>query len=133
MKKKFCNFFPVIVICLHANFFVNFLRFKLSELFFHFGPQNNSSSTWNHPSLRTQSSVTDSAFYSLLGHNQQHAGHRQGQQSSQHYGSLGYSNFYGSPTGITHGHQQQSLSDLNSGGSEDLSAQQLHQFWQQSY
>ncbi|KAF3444984.1 hypothetical protein FNV43_RR14677 [Rhamnella rubrinervis] len=96
--------------------------------------QNNSSSTWNHPSLRTQLPVTDSAYYSLLGHNQQqHAGHRQGQQSSQHYGSLGYSNYYGSQTGITHGHQQQSLSDFTVGGTEDLSAQQLPRFWQQSY
>ena len=89
---------------------------------------------WNHPRLRTQLPVTDRAHYSLLGHNQQqHAGHRQGQQSSQHYGSLGYPNFHGSQTGITHGHQQQSLSDLTSGGTEDLSPQQLHKFWQQSY
>ncbi|XP_015880155.3 uncharacterized protein LOC107416203 isoform X1 [Ziziphus jujuba] len=94
--------------------------------------QNISSSTWN-AGLRTQMPVSESAYYSLLGQNQQHAGHQQVHQSGLHYGSLGYSDLYHSQTGITHGRQQQSLSDLTLGHSEDLSAQQLHQFWQQTY
>ncbi|KAK9284994.1 hypothetical protein L1049_024176 [Liquidambar formosana] len=102
----------------------------------HFIPhqQNESSATSGYgPSSRTLPNISAGAYYALQGQNQQHAGYRQGQQSSQHYGGLGYSNYVHSQTGITQEHQQQSPSDANFSGIQGPSSKQSHQLWQHSY
>ncbi|KAF2282814.1 hypothetical protein GH714_043105 [Hevea brasiliensis] len=56
--------------------------------------QNENSAMWVHgPGSRTMSAVPASTYYSFQGQNQQPGGFRQGQQLSQHFGTLGYPNF----------------------------------------
>ncbi|KAM5580044.1 hypothetical protein ABKV19_009669 [Rosa sericea] len=91
-----------------------------------------------HQSSRTLSSVQDGAYNNLLGQNQQYAGYRQEQAGQvpsqlQHYGSMGYPDFYNSQMGITQERQRQSLNESSFGGIPDLSPQQLHQIWQRTY
>ncbi|XP_062009032.1 uncharacterized protein LOC133725695 isoform X2 [Rosa rugosa] len=91
-----------------------------------------------HQSSRTLSSVQDSAYNNLLGQNQQYAGYQQEQSGQvpsqlQHYGSMGYPDFYNSQMGITQERQRQSLNESSFGGIPDLSPQQLHQIWQRTY
>ncbi|KAB2610870.1 hypothetical protein D8674_018902 [Pyrus ussuriensis x Pyrus communis] len=89
-----------------------------------------------YQSSRTLPSVPDSAFNNLLGHNQQHAGYRQGRAGQlptklQNY--RGHPDFYFSQKDVTQEHQRQRLDDLGLGGFQDLSPQQLHQIWQRTY
>ncbi|KAK1556480.1 hypothetical protein Q3G72_005643 [Acer saccharum] len=74
--------------------------------------QNDNSAMWVHgPGSRTISAVPASTYYSFQGQNQQPSGFRQGQQPSQHFGALGYPNFYHSQTGMSLEHQQQNPRD----------------------
>nr|XP_011467574.1 PREDICTED: uncharacterized protein LOC101307606 isoform X2 [Fragaria vesca subsp. vesca] len=92
-----------------------------------------------HQSPRTLSSVQDSAYNNLLGQNQQYAGYRQEQAGQvpsqlQHYGSMGYPDYYNSQMGITQERQRQSLNESPfAPGIPDLSPQQLQQIWQRTY
>ncbi|KAF8413613.1 hypothetical protein HHK36_001605 [Tetracentron sinense] len=102
----------------------------------HFIPlqQNENSAVWVHgPGSRTMSAVPASTYYSLQGQNQQHGGFRQVQQPSQHYGALGYPNFYHSQTGVSQEHQQQNANDGTLGGSQGPPSKQSNQMWQHSY
>ncbi|MBA0599081.1 hypothetical protein Gorai_005318, partial [Gossypium raimondii] len=94
--------------------------------------QNENSGMWIHgPGSRTMSAVPASTYYSFQGQNQQAGGFRQGQQPpSQHFGSLGYPNFYHSQMGVSLDPQQQnprdgslrSYSEFESGQSKGLLA-----------
>ncbi|OVA00988.1 Protein of unknown function DUF1296 [Macleaya cordata] len=104
----------------------------------HFLPlqQNDNSAVWVHgPGSRTVSAVPASTYYSFQGQGQQHSGFRQGQQQpSQHYGNLGYPNFYPSQTGVSQEHQQQQTqNDGTLSGSQGPPSKQSHQIWQHSY
>ncbi|KAF8408966.1 hypothetical protein HHK36_005036 [Tetracentron sinense] len=96
--------------------------------------QNESSALWLHgPSSRTMSAVPAGTYYSFQGQNQQHGGLRQAQQPSQHYGALGYPNFYHSQAAVSQEHQQQNPSEGTLSGSQGPPSKQSHQIWQQSY
>ncbi|KAF7803206.1 GBF-interacting protein 1-like isoform X1 [Senna tora] len=99
--------------------------------------QNENSAMWVHgPGSRTMSAVPASTYYSFQGQNQQSSGFRQGQQPSQHFGALGYPNFYHSQTGISLEQQQQNLREASlSGGSQGQqpSKQSQQQLWQNGY
>lgn len=75
----------------------------------------------------------------MLGQNQQYAGYRQEQAGQvpsqlQHYGSMGYPDYYNSQMGITQERQRQSLNESPfAPGIPDLSPQQLQQIWQRTY
>ncbi|GLT50605.1 hypothetical protein SLA2020_240810 [Shorea laevis] len=93
--------------------------------------QNENSAMWVHgPGSRTMSAVPGSTYYSFQGQNQQPAGFRQGQQPSQHFGGLGYPNFYHSQTGISLDHQQQNPRDVSLSGSQVQPSKQPQQLWQ---
>ncbi|XP_061354215.1 uncharacterized protein LOC133298854 [Gastrolobium bilobum] len=98
--------------------------------------QNENSPMWVHgPGSRTMSAVPPSTYYSLQGQNQQPGGFRQRQQQqpSQHFGPLGYPNFYQSQTGIPMEHQQQNSREASLGGSQSQQSKQSQQIWQNSY
>ncbi|XP_031284503.1 GBF-interacting protein 1-like [Pistacia vera] len=96
--------------------------------------QNDNSGMWVHgPGSRTMSAVPPSTYYSFQGQNQQPAGFRQGQQPSQHFGALGYPNFYHSQTGMSLEHQQQNPRDASLGGSQAQPSKQTQQLWQNNY
>ncbi|KAH1250900.1 GBF-interacting protein 1 [Glycine max] len=97
--------------------------------------QNENSPMWVHgPSSRTMSAVPPSTYYSFQGQNQQPGGFRQSQQpSQQHFGSLGYPNFYHSQTGISLEHQQQNPREASLAGSQSQPPKQSQQIWQNSY
>ncbi|TKY60111.1 serine-rich protein [Spatholobus suberectus] len=96
--------------------------------------QNENSPMWVHgPSSRTMSAVPPSTYYSFQGQNQQPGGFRQSQQPSQHFGSLGYPNFYHSQTGISLEHQQQNPREASLTGSQSQPPKQSQQIWQNSY
>ncbi|KAJ9135915.1 hypothetical protein P3X46_033038 [Hevea brasiliensis] len=96
--------------------------------------QNENSAMWVHgPGSRTMSAVPASTYYSFQGQNQQPGGFRQGQQLSQHFGTLGYPNYYHSQTGISLEHQQQNSRDASLGGSQGQPSKQTQQLWQNSY
>ncbi|XP_010275810.1 PREDICTED: GBF-interacting protein 1-like isoform X2 [Nelumbo nucifera] len=96
--------------------------------------QNENSGMWVHGlGSRTMSALPGSTYYSFQGQSQQHGGFRQGQQPSQHYGALGYPNFYQSQTGVSQEHPQQNPNDGTLGGSQGASAKQSHQIWQHNY
>ncbi|KAL5839173.1 hypothetical protein ACOSQ4_011781 [Xanthoceras sorbifolium] len=96
--------------------------------------QNDNSAMWVHgPGSRTISAVPASTYYSFQGQNQQPAGYRQGQQPSQHFGALGYPNFYHSQTGMSLEHQQQNPRDGSLGGSQAQPSKQSQQLWQNGY
>ncbi|KAI5571063.1 hypothetical protein BDE02_11G068800 [Populus trichocarpa] len=97
--------------------------------------QNENSAMWLHgPGSRTMSAVPASTYYSFQGQNQQPGGFRQGQQPSQHFGALGYPNYYHSQTGMSLEHQQQQNSrDGSLGGSQGQPSKQAQQLWQNSY
>ncbi|XP_011045309.1 PREDICTED: uncharacterized protein LOC105140253 isoform X2 [Populus euphratica] len=97
--------------------------------------QNENSAMWLHgPGSRTMSAVPGSTYYSFQGQNQQPGGFRQGQQPSQHFGALGYPNYYHSQTGMSLEHQQQQNSrDGSLGGSQGQPSKQAQQLWQNSY
>ncbi|KAH9797621.1 RNA polymerase II degradation factor-like protein (DUF1296) [Citrus sinensis] len=96
--------------------------------------QNDNSAMWVHgPGSRTMSAVPASTYYSFQGQNQQPGGFRQGQQPSQHFGALGYPNFYHSQTGMSLEHQQQNPRDATLGGSQAQPSKQTQQLWQNSY
>ncbi|KDP21205.1 hypothetical protein JCGZ_21676 [Jatropha curcas] len=96
--------------------------------------QNDNSAMWVHgPGSRTMSAVPASTYYSFQGQNQQPGGFRQGQQLSQHFGALGYPNYYHSQTGISLEHQQQNSRDASLGGSQGQPSKQTQQLWQNSY
>ncbi|RDX66035.1 GBF-interacting protein 1 [Mucuna pruriens] len=96
--------------------------------------QNENSPMWVHgPSSRTMSAVPPSTYYSFQGQNQQPGGFRQSQQPSQHFGSLGYPNFYHSQTGISLEHQQQNPREASLAGSQNQPPKQSQQIWQNSY
>lgn len=96
--------------------------------------QNDNSAMWVHgPGSRTMSAVPASTYYSFQGQNQQPGGFRQGQQLSQHFGALGYPNYYHSQTGISLEHQQQNSRDATLGGSQGQPSKQSQQLWQNSY
>ncbi|XVF40215.1 hypothetical protein PTKIN_Ptkin01aG0093700 [Pterospermum kingtungense] len=95
--------------------------------------QNENSAMWIHgPGSRTMSAVPASTYYSFQGQNQQAGGFRQGQQPSQHFGALGYPNFYHSQTGVSLDHQQQNR-DVSLSGSQGQPAKQTQQLWQNNY
>ncbi|XP_021598530.1 uncharacterized protein LOC110604598 isoform X3 [Manihot esculenta] len=96
--------------------------------------QNETSGMWVHgPGSRTMSAVPASTYYSFQGQNQQPGGFRQGQQLSQHFGTLGYPNYYHSQTGISLEHQQQNSRDSSLSGSQGQPSKQTQQLWQNSY
>ncbi|CAJ1938408.1 unnamed protein product [Sphenostylis stenocarpa] len=97
--------------------------------------QNENSPMWVHgPSSRTMSAVPPSTYYSFQGQNQQTGGFRQSQQQpSQHFGSLGYPNFYHSQSGISLEHQQQNPREASLAGSQSQPPKQTQQIWQNSY
>ncbi|KAG4999997.1 hypothetical protein GLYMA_08G122700v4 [Glycine max] len=97
--------------------------------------QNENSPMWVHgPSSRTMSAVPANTYYSFQGQNQQPGGFRQNQQpSQQHFGSLGYPNFYHSQTGISLEHQQQNPREASLAGSQTQPPKQSPQIWQNSY
>ncbi|KAJ6979387.1 hypothetical protein NC653_027518 [Populus alba x Populus x berolinensis] len=99
--------------------------------------QNENSAMWMHgPGSRTMSAVPASTYYSFQGQNQQPGGFRQGQQPSQHFGALGYPNYYHSQTGMSLEHQQQQQQnsrDGSLGGSQGQPSKQAQQLWQNSY
>ncbi|KAK7359147.1 hypothetical protein VNO77_01094 [Canavalia gladiata] len=98
--------------------------------------QNENSPMWVHgPSSRTMSAVPPSTYYSFQGQNQQPGGFRQSQQPSQHFGPLGYPNFYHSQTGISleHQQQQQNPREASLAGSQGQPPKQSPQLWQNSY
>ncbi|GAB2299104.1 hypothetical protein Dimus_033176 [Dionaea muscipula] len=95
--------------------------------------QNESSPLWvQGPGSRTMSAVPASTYYSFQGQSQQPAGFR---QSQQHYGNLGYQNFYNGLS-LEHQHQQQQQQQLSrDGGSQSQGGQakQSQQIWQNNY
>ncbi|KAJ4975556.1 hypothetical protein NE237_000662 [Protea cynaroides] len=94
--------------------------------------QNENSAIWIHgPGSRTVSALPANTYYSLQGQSQQHAGFRQGQQPSQHYGA--YPNFYHSQQGVSQEHPQNNPSDGTLSGSQGAASKQSHQIWQHSY
>uniref|UniRef100_A0A2P2M5S4 GBF-interacting protein 1 N-terminal domain-containing protein n=1 Tax=Rhizophora mucronata TaxID=61149 RepID=A0A2P2M5S4_RHIMU len=97
--------------------------------------QNENSAMWVHgPGSRTMSAVPSSTYYSYQGQNQQPGGFRQGQQPSpQHFGALGYPNYYHSQSGISLEQQQQNSRDGTLGGSQVHPSKQTQQLWQNSY
>ncbi|KAI4295385.1 hypothetical protein L6164_035435 [Bauhinia variegata] len=99
--------------------------------------QNENSPMWVHgPGSRTMSAVPASNYYSFQGQNQQPGGFRQGQQPSQHFGTLGgYPNYYHSQTGISLEHQQQNPREAASmvGSQGGQQSKQSQQIWQNSY
>ncbi|KAK8608102.1 hypothetical protein V6N13_023536 [Hibiscus sabdariffa] len=97
--------------------------------------QNENSAMWIHgPGSRTMSAVPASTYYSFQGQNQQAGGYRQGQQPSQHFGSLGYPNFYHSQTGVSLDHQQQNPRDGSLSASQGQPpSKQTQQLWQNNY
>ncbi|KAK6284039.1 hypothetical protein POUND7_002991 [Theobroma cacao] len=96
--------------------------------------QNENSAMWIHgPGSRTMSAVPASTYYSFQGQNQQAGGFRQGQQPSQHFGALGYPNFYHSQTGVSMDHQQQNPRDGSLSGTQGQPSKQTQQLWQNSY
>ncbi|XP_057415470.1 uncharacterized protein LOC130710283 isoform X2 [Lotus japonicus] len=101
--------------------------------------QNENSPMWVHgPGSRTMSAVPPSTYYSFQGQNQQPAGFRQNQQPSQqqHFGQLGYPNFYHSQTGMSLEHQQQQQQQNareSLAGSQSQQPKQSQQIWQNSY
>ncbi|XP_022723967.1 uncharacterized protein LOC111280770 isoform X3 [Durio zibethinus] len=96
--------------------------------------QNENSAMWIHgPGSRTMSAVPASTYYSFQGHNQQAGGFRQGQQPSQHFGALGYPNFYHSQTGVSLEHQQQNPMDGSLSGSQGQPSKLTQQLWQNNY
>ncbi|GAB4827277.1 hypothetical protein Ancab_034166 [Ancistrocladus abbreviatus] len=95
--------------------------------------QNESLPLWvQGPGSRTMSAVPASTYYSFQGQSQQPAGFRQTQQPSQHYGNLGYPNFYHSQSGPSVEHQQQISRDGTLSSSHGQ-PKQSQQFWQNSY
>ncbi|KAF5738300.1 hypothetical protein HS088_TW13G01196 [Tripterygium wilfordii] len=91
--------------------------------------QNDNSGMWVHgPGSRTMSAVPGSTYYSFQGQNQQPGGFRQSQQPSQHFGGLGYPNFYHSQTGISLEHQQNTR-DGALCGSQGQQPRQTQQLW----
>ncbi|KAK7331229.1 hypothetical protein VNO77_25448 [Canavalia gladiata] len=97
--------------------------------------QNENSPMWvQGPGSRTMSGVPPGNYYSLQGQNQQPSGFRQRQQQpSQHFGPLGYPNFYQSQTGISLEHQQQNPREASLGGSQSQPSKQSQQLWQNNY
>ncbi|XP_014509258.1 uncharacterized protein LOC106768552 [Vigna radiata var. radiata] len=98
--------------------------------------QNENSGMWVHgPSSRTMSAVPPSTYYSFQqGQNQQGGGFRQSQQqASQHFGSLGYPNFYHSQSGVSLEHSQQNPREATLAGSQSQPPKQTQQIWQNSY
>ncbi|XVE88324.1 hypothetical protein DITRI_Ditri19aG0060700 [Diplodiscus trichospermus] len=96
--------------------------------------QNENSAMWIHgPGSRTMSAVPSSTYYSFQGQNQQAGGFRQAQQPSQHFGGLGYPNFYHSQTGVSLDHQQQNPRDGSLSGSQGQPSKQAQQLWQNNY
>ena len=88
---------------------------------------------WLHgPGSRTVSALP-STYYGFQGQNQQPSGYRQGQQPSQHFGNVGYPNFYHSQTGLSMEHQQQNPRDASLGASQGQPPKQSQQLWQNSY
>jgi len=88
---------------------------------------------------RTMSAVPPSNYYSMQGQNQQQPGgfrqrqQQQQQQPSQHFGSLGYPNFYQSQSGISLEHQPQNPREASLGGPQSQPSKQSQQLWQNSY
>ncbi|XP_020220614.1 uncharacterized protein LOC109803447 isoform X2 [Cajanus cajan] len=102
--------------------------------------QNENSPMWvQGPGSRTMSAVPPSTYYSLQGQNQQQPGGfrqrqpQQQQQPSQHFGPLGYPNFYQSQTGMSLEHQPQNPREANLGGPQSQQPKQSQQIWQNSY
>ncbi|KAE8720031.1 hypothetical protein F3Y22_tig00109923pilonHSYRG00141 [Hibiscus syriacus] len=98
--------------------------------------QNENSAMWIHgPGSRTMSAVPASTYYGFQGQNQQAGGFRQGQQPpSQHFGSLGYPNFYHSQTGVSLDQQQQNPRDGSLSGSQGQPpSKQTQQLWPNNY
>ncbi|GAB4827278.1 hypothetical protein Ancab_034167 [Ancistrocladus abbreviatus] len=95
--------------------------------------QNESLPLWvQGPGSRTMSAVPGSTYYSFQGQSQQSAGFRQTHQPSQHYGNLGYPNFYHSQSGLSVEHQQQISRDSTLGSSQGQ-PKLSQQLWQNSY
>ncbi|KAG4381323.1 hypothetical protein GLYMA_15G126000v4 [Glycine max] len=101
--------------------------------------QNENSPMWvQGPGSRTMSAVPPSNYYNLQGQNQQQPGgfrqrQQQQQQPSQHFGPLGYPNFYQSQTGISLEHQPQNPREASLGGPQSQPSKQSQQIWQNSY
>ncbi|XP_030515966.2 uncharacterized protein LOC115729515 [Rhodamnia argentea] len=97
--------------------------------------QNENSAMWlQGPGARTMGTVPANTYYNFQGQTQQPTGLRQGQgqQPSQHFGSLNYPNFYQS-AGMSLEHQQQIVRDGSLGGSQSQQAKQSAQIWQNTY
>ncbi|CAL0325034.1 unnamed protein product [Lupinus luteus] len=104
--------------------------------------QNENPPMWIHGAgSRTMSAPSPSAYYSIQGQNQQPGGFRQSQQQqqqSQHFGPLGYANFYHSQAGLSLEHQQllqqqQNPREASLAGSQSQQSKQTQQLWQNSY
>ncbi|KAG4387706.1 hypothetical protein GLYMA_09G019700v4 [Glycine max] len=106
--------------------------------------QNENSPMWvQGPGSRTMSAVPPSNYYNLQGQNQQQPGgfrqrHQQQQQQQQqpplqHFGPLGYPNFYQSQTGISLEQQPQNPREASLGGPQSQPSKQSQQIWQNSY
>ncbi|XP_017436577.1 uncharacterized protein LOC108343052 isoform X2 [Vigna angularis] len=102
--------------------------------------QNDNSPMWvQGAGPRTMSAVPPSNYYSMQGQNQQQPGgfrqrqQQQQQQPSQHFGSLGYPNFYQSQSGISLEHQPQNPREASLGGPQSQPSKQSQQLWQNSY
>ncbi|KZV15865.1 hypothetical protein F511_29325 [Dorcoceras hygrometricum] len=91
--------------------------------------QNGNSPIWLHGgNSRTMSTVPPNTYYSYQGQNQQLGGFKQGQQSSQNYGTVGHPNLYNSQTSMTLDHKNNSRDSAGSQGQLNQS-----QIWQSSY
>ncbi|OIW19277.1 hypothetical protein TanjilG_20402 [Lupinus angustifolius] len=89
---------------------------------------------------RTMSAAPPNAYYSIQGQNLQAGGFRQSQQQqqqpSQHFGPLGYPNFYQSQAGISLEHQQQQQQnprEASLAGPQGQQSKQTQQLWHNSY
>ncbi|XP_073149851.1 uncharacterized protein [Henckelia pumila] len=91
--------------------------------------QSENSPIWLHGgNSRTMSTLPANTYYNYQGQNQQLGGFRQGQQSSQNYGTVGHPTFYNSQTGMTLDHKNSSRDSTGSQGQLKQS-----QIWQSSY
>ncbi|KAJ4907115.1 hypothetical protein Rs2_10773 [Raphanus sativus] len=81
--------------------------------------QNDNSPLWVHgPGSQTMSGVQNNAYYNLQAQQQAQ------QQTQQQYGSLGYTDYYQSQTGMSMEHQQQNPREGGSKGQPSKQTQQ---------
>ncbi|KAI4312306.1 hypothetical protein MLD38_037129 [Melastoma candidum] len=95
--------------------------------------QNDNSGMWvSGAAARAAPNLPASNYYNFPGQNQLAGEFRQAQQPSQHFGSLGYPNYYQSAS-ISPEQQQQLMRDSTFGGSQGQQSKQSSQIWQNTY